>query len=111
LTSIRSEPSIAPQVHVRWLLLIRGAHTAAWISIESCVGYFRRAGATSGSVTDIYLPAWFARNLPAIHAPRLVLIGGLHGRTLYRRPVQGRADPSGPTIQHERPEASAMDAP
>jgi hypothetical protein len=42
------------------------------------------AGATSGSVTDIYLPKWFARNLPAIHVPLLVLIGWLHGRTLRR---------------------------
>ena len=43
------------------------------------------AGAASGSVTDIYLPAWFARNLPAVHLPLLVLIGRLHGRTLQRR--------------------------
>jgi hypothetical protein len=53
-------------------------------------GLAERAGATSGSVTDIYLPAWFARNLPAIHVPLLVLIGWLHGRTLNRRRVQGR---------------------
>jgi hypothetical protein len=151
LTSIRSEPSIVPQIHARRLGLIRGVHTAAWFSGESCVGYlvcarttgrsdrravaaatvvageclifaangFRcpltglaeRAGATSGSVTDIYLPAWFPRNLPAIHVPLLVLIGWLHGRSLDRRRVQERADASGPTIQHERPEASAMDAP
>jgi hypothetical protein len=42
------------------------------------------AGATSGSVTDIYLPRWFARNLPAIHVPLLVLIGWLHRRTRHR---------------------------
>jgi hypothetical protein len=42
------------------------------------------AGADSGSVTDIYLPRWFARNLPAIHVPLLVLIGWLHRRTLHR---------------------------
>jgi hypothetical protein len=99
-------------------------HTAAWFSIEVCVGYLlwsgaigrsdRRAGvaaaavageclvfaadgfrcpmtglaeaagAPSGSVTDIYLPGWFARNLPAIHLPLLVLIGWLHRRTLRR---------------------------
>ena len=151
MTSIRSEPTIAPQVRARRLVLIRGVHTAAWFSIESCVGYllwagatgridrragaaaavvageclvfaadgFRcpltglaeRAGATSGSVTDIYLPAWFARNLPAIHVPLLVLIGWLHGRTLYRRRVQGPAEASGSTGQRERPGASAMDAP
>lgn len=28
-------------------------------------------GAGRGSVTDIYLPAWFARNPPAIHVPLL----------------------------------------
>ncbi|WP_222263134.1 hypothetical protein [Modestobacter marinus] len=39
-----------------------------------------RAGAASGSVTDIYLPRWFARNLPVIHVPLLVLIGALHHR-------------------------------
>ncbi|HEX9541421.1 MAG TPA: hypothetical protein VGA04_24920 [Streptosporangiaceae bacterium] len=39
-------------------------------------------GAEHGSVTDIYLPAWFARNLPVIHAPLLVLTLFLHGRNL-----------------------------
>jgi hypothetical protein len=113
------------------LALIRGVHTAAWFSIESCVAYLlwsgatgrsdRRAaraaavvageclifaadgfrcpmtglaeaaGATSGSVTDIYLPNWFARNLPAIHVPLLVLIGWLHGRTLRRGGVSRAA--------------------
>jgi len=128
LTSIRSVRSVPVQVHARRLALIRGVHTAAWFSIESCVVYllwagatgrtdrragaaaavvaaeclvfvgsgFRcpltglaeRAGASSGAVTDIYLPAWFARNLPAIHVPLLVLIGWLHGRTLHRRRVR-----------------------
>jgi hypothetical protein len=111
---------VPPPVDARRLALIRGVHTAAWASIESCVGYLlwsgatgrsdRRAaaaaavvgaeclvfaangfrcpmtglaeaaGATSGSVTDIYLPIWFARNLPAIHLPLLALIGWLHLR-------------------------------
>ncbi|SHN76930.1 hypothetical protein SAMN05660350_02459 [Geodermatophilus obscurus] len=131
-------------------MLIRGVHTAAWFSIESCVGYllwagatgrsdrragvaaavvageclvfaadgFRcpltglaeRAGATSGSVTDIYLPAWFARNLPAIHVPLLVLIGWFHRRTLHRRRVQ-RREASGPAIQRGRRGAPALAAP
>jgi hypothetical protein len=47
-------------------------------------GLAERAGAASGSVTDIYLPTWFAKNLPAIHVPLLALIGWLHGRTLRR---------------------------
>jgi hypothetical protein len=116
-----------PPADPRRLALIRGVHTAAWASIEFCVGYllwsgatgrsdrraavaaavvggeclvfaadgFRcpltglaeRAGAASGSVTDIYLPNWFARNLPAIHLPLLVLIGWLHRRARHRRPL------------------------
>jgi hypothetical protein len=40
------------------------------------------AGAGDGSVTDIYLPDWLARNLPAIHVPLLILIGWLHRRAL-----------------------------
>lgn len=35
-------------------------------------------GADSGSVTDIYLPSWLARNLPAIHVPLALLILYLH---------------------------------
>jgi hypothetical protein len=48
-------------------------------------GLAERAGAASGSVTDIYLPQWFARNLPAFHLPLLVLIGWLHRRSWRRR--------------------------
>jgi hypothetical protein len=47
-------------------------------------GLAEAAGAASGSVTDIYLPRWFARNLPALHAPLLVLILWLHGRNRRR---------------------------
>ena len=35
-------------------------------------------GAEHGSVTDIYLPAWFARNMPAIHVPLLLLAAVLY---------------------------------
>ncbi|MEQ4519627.1 hypothetical protein ABLI39_09720 [Pseudarthrobacter sp. B907] len=42
----------------------------------------QRLGDESGSVTDIYLPQWFARNLPAIHVPLFVLAVALHGRNL-----------------------------
>ena len=42
------------------------------------------AGAESGSVTDIYLPAWLARSLPAIHIPLAVVILYLH-RHRFRR--------------------------
>jgi hypothetical protein len=45
-------------------------------------GLAEAAGAPSGSVTDIYLPRWFARALPVLHLPLLVLIGWLHRRAL-----------------------------
>ena len=35
-------------------------------------------------MTDIYLPKRFAQNIPAIHAPLLVLMVYLHGRNLRR---------------------------
>ena len=41
-----------------------------------------RVGAENGSVTDIYLPRWFAHNLPAIHVPLIALAGYLHRRNL-----------------------------
>ena len=44
-----------------------------------------KLGDASGSVTDIYLPKWFAHNLPAIHVPLLVLAVALHWRNLRRR--------------------------
>ncbi|HVS04840.1 MAG TPA: hypothetical protein VHK65_01570 [Candidatus Dormibacteraeota bacterium] len=39
-------------------------------------------GAKRGGVTDIFIPRWFAHNLPAIHVPLLVLAIGLHLRNL-----------------------------
>jgi hypothetical protein len=39
-------------------------------------------GTGRGSVTDIYLPAWFARNLPVLHVPLIVLAILLHARNL-----------------------------
>ena len=42
-------------------------------------------GDDDGSVTDIFLPRWFAHNLPAIHVPLILLTAYLHGRTLRRR--------------------------
>ena len=44
-----------------------------------------RLGAEHGSITDIYLPRWFARNLPAIHVPLIGLAGYLHARNLRNR--------------------------
>jgi hypothetical protein len=44
-----------------------------------------RLGAERGSVTDIYLPRWFARNLPAIHVPLIGLAVFLHARNLRSR--------------------------
>jgi hypothetical protein len=36
-------------------------------------------GAEQASVTDAYLPRWFADNLPAIHVPLILLAAFLHG--------------------------------
>jgi len=44
-----------------------------------------RLGAERGPVTDIYLPRWFARSLPAIHVPLIGLAGFLHARNLRTR--------------------------
>ncbi|WP_328647963.1 hypothetical protein OHS58_09715 [Amycolatopsis sp. NBC_00348] len=42
-------------------------------------------GDDHGSVTDIYLPPWLARNLPAIHVPLVILTIVLHLGNLRRR--------------------------
>jgi hypothetical protein len=42
-------------------------------------------GAESGAVTDIYLPKWFAHNMPAIHVPLLIAMAYLHIRNFRRR--------------------------
>jgi len=44
-----------------------------------------RVGAEDGAVTDIFLPRWFARSLPAIHVPLIMLAGHLHRRNLRQR--------------------------
>ena len=48
-------------------------------------GLAESLGAESGSVTDIYLPGWFARHLPVIHVPVGLLILALHRRALVAR--------------------------
>ncbi len=50
-----------------------------------------RYGAERGSVTDIYLPTWFAHNMPVIHVPLLLLVAYLHTRNLTR--ARPRAQP------------------
>ena len=42
----------------------------------------RDMGDETGSVTDIYLSQWLAKNLPAIHVPLIILALVLHGRIL-----------------------------
>jgi len=44
-----------------------------------------RFGAGDGSVTDIWLPRWLARNLPAIHVPLLIAAAYLNGRNIRQR--------------------------
>jgi hypothetical protein len=45
-------------------------------------GVAESMGAEKGSVTDIYLPRWFARILPAIHVPLIAAAVSLHARNL-----------------------------
>ena len=48
-------------------------------------------GDDDGSVTDIFLPHWFAHSLPAIHVPLILLAAYLHGRNLRQhRSAKGR---------------------
>jgi hypothetical protein len=56
-----------------------------------------RLGAERGSVTDIYLPRWLARNLPAIQGHPLPLLGVLdRAETCLQLLGPDRVDP-GPT--------------
>ena len=48
-------------------------------------GWAERLGAASGSVTDIYLPRWFAKSLPVIHVPLIAAAAILHARNLRSR--------------------------
>ena len=59
------------------VFLANGAHCPLTAVAESM-------GDDHGSVTDIYLPRWLAKSLPAIHVPLLALIVWLH-----KRPDQG----------------------
>jgi len=71
----------------------RAAVAAAVVTFESVIfaaNGFRcpltdlaeQLGAERGSVTDIYLPRWFAQNLPAIHVPLLLLAVLLHRKNI-----------------------------
>jgi hypothetical protein len=71
----------------------RAAIAAAVVGAESLIfaangfrcpltNYAEQLGAKRGSVTDIFLPRWFAHNLPAIHVPLLLLAAFLHLRNL-----------------------------
>lgn len=51
-----------------------------------------RLGAEHGSVTDTLLPSRLARNLPAIHAPLLLMAAYLHRRNIRRGTPTGWAD-------------------
>ena len=50
-----------------------------------------RLGAERGSVTDIYLPQRFARSLPGIHVPLVVLASYLHVRNIQRQSDASRS--------------------
>jgi hypothetical protein len=51
-------------------------------------GQSDRRAAVAGALgaTDIFVPRWFAHNLPAIHVPLIVLAAGLHMRNLRLDP-------------------------
>ncbi|MBP1137436.1 hypothetical protein JOE31_003668 [Arthrobacter sp. PvP023] len=51
----------------------------------------KKLGDETGSVTDIYLPKWFARNLPAIHVPLILLAVALHRRNIVAARARGQA--------------------
>ncbi|WP_245953813.1 hypothetical protein [Arthrobacter silvisoli] len=53
-------------------------------------------GAESGAVTDIYLPKWFAHNMPAIHVPLLAAMTYLHIRNYRRRKAAVQSTTSQP---------------
>lgn len=69
----------------------RTAVAAALVGTESAVflangarcpltGLAESMGAEKGSVTDIFLPRWFARNLPILHVPLVAVALWLHLR-------------------------------
>lgn len=45
-------------------------------------GVAESLGADRGTVTDVFLPRWLAKSLPAIHVPLMGLIAWLHLRNL-----------------------------
>ncbi|HWL49070.1 MAG TPA: hypothetical protein VNT92_04280 [Acidimicrobiia bacterium] len=52
-------------------------------------------GAEDGSVTDIYLPGWLARILPAVHVPLVLAAVWLHRRNLSGREISGATQVAG----------------
>jgi hypothetical protein len=57
-------------------------------------------GADDGSVTDIFLPRRFARALPAIHVPLILLTAWLHRRNVRdrRSAIERESDRDGPPL-------------
>jgi len=55
-------------------------------------GIANRLGAARASVTDIFLPRWFAAKLPTLHAPLIVLALWLHGSIMLERCRKRRRD-------------------
>ena len=65
-----------------------GAETAVFLGNGArcpLTGAAEALGAGHGSVTDLFLPRWLARNLPAIHVPLLLAAAYLHLRNSRRR--------------------------
>ena len=51
-------------------------------------GVAQNLGDSKGSVTDIYLPHWFARSLPGIHVPLILAAVLLHWRNWRKQSVR-----------------------
>ena len=71
-----------------------GGHTEAALTLVKAVltQVAERLGAEKGSVTDVCMPRWLARNLSALHAPLIGLAGVLHARNLLSPPRVGAAE-------------------
>jgi deazaflavin-dependent oxidoreductase (nitroreductase family) len=128
LEAIRTEAPLSsfdPAAQRKMLRIVKGVHTAIWVTVEAAVIYLlgtglvgktdrmvavsavvvvaesslflangarcplsdmaESLGAEQGSVTDIFLPKWLARNLPVIHVPLIALVLYLHGRNSRSR--------------------------
>jgi len=68
--------------------VVVGAESAIYIANGArcpMTSFAESLGADSGSVTDIFLPGWFARSLPVLHVPAVAAAVWLHVRRAANR--------------------------